>query len=113
MASLHTLYLKKDTIQTLLNACDVKNVPGIEITISVNDESNKYDQNVSAHVSQSKEDRQSKKPKYYVGNGRTFWTDGKVQVLESKKDPIKSEPAKVDVTKEPDFGDGEIMGIPF
>lgn len=78
MASLANIYLKKETIETLLKGCNTKDLKGIEITLSINDESNKYGQNVTGFVSQSKEEREAKKEKYYVGNGSVFWTDGKV-----------------------------------
>ena len=74
MAQLHSLYLKKETIQTLLDVLTKKQEKGIELTISVNDEFNQFNQNVSAFVSQTKEQREQNKPKYYVGNGRTFWS---------------------------------------
>lgn len=78
MASLANIYLKKETLETLLKGCNVKDLKGIEITIFINDESNKYGQNVTGFVSQSKEERDAKKEKYYIGNGSVFWTDGKV-----------------------------------
>ena len=31
---------------------------------------------------QTKEERESGKPRNYIGNGRIFWTDGKVTVAE-------------------------------
>jgi len=45
-------------------------------TISVNDETNQYGQNVSVFDSQTKEEREVKKPKKYLGNGKVVWTDG-------------------------------------
>ena len=61
-------------------------------TIGVNDDSNQYGQNVSATDSQTKEEREAKKPKTYLGNGNVVWTDGNIKVADKK----------VEVTKEDD-----------
>ncbi len=55
-------------------------------TIGVNDDSNQYGQNVSATDSQTKEEREAKKPKSYLGNGTVVWTDGTIKVV--KKDNL-------------------------
>ena len=47
-------------------------------TIAVNDETNKFGQNVSMYEEQTKEQRDAKAPKKYIGNGKVFWTDGKI-----------------------------------
>ena len=83
MASLNNLYLKLETLETLVKTIKAKKVAGISIDISINDEAKQYNQNVSAYVTQSKEDRDEKKPRYYVGNGRTFWTDGNIVAFKS------------------------------
>ena len=50
------------------------------VTITVQDETNQYGQNVSATNNQSKEQREAKEAKVYVGNGRVVWTsDGTIQ----------------------------------
>ena len=48
-------------------------------TISVNDETNEWGQNVSIIDSQTKEEREAKKPKTYLGNGKVLWGQGKVE----------------------------------
>jgi|TARA_R110000751_G_scaffold45824_1_gene103629 hypothetical protein len=45
--------------------------------ISINDETNQFGQNVSAFDSQTPEEREAKKLKNYIGNGKVIWTDGK------------------------------------
>ena len=57
----------------------VKGKKGVyyNFTISVNDETNQFGQNVAAFDSQTKEEREAKKPKQYIGNGKVVWTDGK------------------------------------
>ena len=53
-------------------------------TIGVNDESNQYGQNVSLTDSQTKEEREAKKAKTYLGNGNVVWTDGNIKVADKK-----------------------------
>jgi hypothetical protein len=53
-------------------------------TIGVNDDSNQYGQNVSLTDSQTKEEREAKKPKTYLGNGNVVWTDGNIKVADKK-----------------------------
>lgn len=56
----------------------VKGKKGVyyNFTISVNDDTNQFGQNVAAFDSQTKEEREAKKPKQYIGNGKVVWTDG-------------------------------------
>ena len=65
----------------------------LNLTISVNDETNKYGQNVAAWEEQSKEDREAKTEKNYVGNGKVIWTEGLVSVAE-KSESKESKPVK-------------------
>ena len=102
MASLNSIYVKLETLETLVNVLKKKNEKGINIDIAINDDTNDYGQNVSSYVSQSKEDRESKKPRFYVGNGKTFWTDGKINVAVKKEE--KKEPSHYPTTtEEPDL----------
>lgn len=54
------------------------------LTISVGDES-RYGNNVALFDSQTLEEREAKKTKNYVGNGRVVWTDGNVVLAEKEK----------------------------
>lgn len=97
MASLNDLYIKKETLEVILKTIEKKGDKGISLTVSINDESNQYGQNLSAYVSQSKEDRGAKKDRFYVGNGKTFWTDGKITVAEKQQnDSVVSDAVVVD-----------------
>jgi hypothetical protein len=60
--------MKKESLETLLKGINAKNLKGDTF------------QNLSMYVSQSEEDRKAKKDKFYVGNGRVKWTDGKIVV---------------------------------
>ena len=60
MAALLDLYIKVETLETLLKVVKAKNEKGVALTISINDETNQYGQNVTSFVSQTKEqDRKS------------------------------------------------------
>ena len=83
MASLSEIYIKKSTLETMLkvlNAKEGKESEGVKLTISLSDQASKFGQNVSAYVSQTKEQREAKKPLFYVGNGKTFWSKGETPV---------------------------------
>jgi hypothetical protein len=76
MASLINLNIN---VENLPKEKFVKGKKGVyyNLTISVNDDTNQFGQNVSAFDSQTKEEREAKKPKQYIGNGKVVWTDGK------------------------------------
>jgi hypothetical protein len=56
------------------------------ITGVINDEVDDYGNNVSFWMEQSKEERDNKDSKVYLGNGKAFWTDGKVTIV-NKENP--------------------------
>ncbi len=45
----------------------------LDVTISISDTKDKYDNDVSVTVAQTKEQREAKEPKNYLGNGKVFW----------------------------------------
>ena len=96
MASLNSLYIKKETLKTLLDTLEAKQEKGVELTVALNDEVNQYGQNVSAWVSQTKEQRDEKKQRFFTGNGKTFWSDGKITVAKEAEpeaaETVKDEP---------------------
>lgn len=54
-------------------------------TIGINDDANQYGQNVSLTDSQTKEEREAKKPKNYIGNGNVVWTDGNIKAVKKEQ----------------------------
>ena len=69
-------------------------------TVAINNET-KFGNNVSAFDSQTKEERDAKKPKTYFGNGKVVWTDGSIIVAEREEQNEK-------VTQE-----AEAVDLPF
>jgi hypothetical protein len=49
----------------------------LNVTITINDEVDKYGNNASIFESQTKEERDNKTPKNYLGNGKVIWTSEK------------------------------------
>jgi len=86
MASLINLNIN---VENLPKEKFVKGKKGVyyNLTISVNDETNQFGQNVSAFDSQTKEEREAKKPKQYIGNGKVVWTDGKSTKAQQEAQP--------------------------
>tara|TARA_R100001509_G_scaffold160478_1_gene128327 strand:- start:797 stop:1108 length:312 start_codon:yes stop_codon:yes gene_type:complete len=70
------------------------------LTISVQDET-RYGNNVALTDSQTKEERDVKKPKLYLGNGAVVWTDGNVCLAEREE----QQEQKVDLGKVNDKAD--------
>jgi hypothetical protein len=56
------------------------------LTLNISDTTNQYGQNISIYEEQTKEQRESGMKKNYLGNGKVFWTDGKISVAEKKQD---------------------------
>ena len=54
------------------------------LTISVGDES-RFGNNVWLYDSQTKEEREAKKNKHTLGNGRVVWTDGNIALAEREE----------------------------
>ena len=104
MANLSEIFLKQETLETLLNTVKAKGLKGVSLTISMNDEANDYGQNIQSYVSQTKEDREAKKPKYWTGSGKVFWSDGKPAMVVEKKQANQSKP---------EYAEKETNALPF
>lgn len=84
MAILAQLYFKKETLETLVQTLTAKGDNGVSVTVAVNDETKEFtldsgkilQQNASAFVSQSKEDKDAGKKAFYIANGRKVWDNG-------------------------------------
>lgn len=50
----------------------------LSVTVSVNDETDQYGNNASIYVAQSKEEREAKADRIYLGNGKVVWNDGNI-----------------------------------
>lgn len=62
----------------------------LNLTVSVNDSVDKFGQNVSITLAQSKEDRDAKAQKTFVGNGKVFWSKGETKTARDLADDTDS-----------------------
>ena len=47
----------------------------VNVTLSINDEADQYGNNVSLWQSQSKEEREAKENRLFLGNGKSLWSN--------------------------------------
>ena len=58
----------------------------VNLTMSVNDET-RYGNNTGIYVSQTQEEREAKKQKTYLGNGKVVWNNGTIVNAEREATP--------------------------
>ena len=71
----------------------------INLTIAVNDET-RYGNNTSIYVNQTKEEREAKKQRQYLGNGKVVWTDNNI-VLAQREQEAEQTPQQKEVADLP------------
>ena len=59
----------------------------LSLSISINDETN-YGNNVGISIAQSKEEREAKQPKTYLGNGKVVWNSGTIVNAEKQEQEV-------------------------
>lgn len=64
----------------------------LQVQISVNDNTDNYGNNVAITVNQTKEEREAKEKKTYLGNAKVVWTDNVIKVA----DKVETAGAKVE-----------------
>ena len=72
----------------------------VNLTMSVNDET-RYGNNTGIYVSQTQEEREAKKQKTYLGNGKVVWNNGSIVNAE------RDNSSKVEASTE------EVADLPF
>lgn len=100
MAILANVYFKLDKLKEIVRNLESSNEKGISVALSINDEINTYNQNISAYISQTKEQRDAKAQKNYIANGSVIWTDGTITVV-PKKDAQPKQQAHAAVQSAP------------
>jgi hypothetical protein len=66
---------------TKITKSKIKDGKYLDVTISVDDQTNQWGKNASIYESQTKEERDSKASKSYIGGGKVVWTTGTLQWL--------------------------------
>jgi len=68
----------------------------VNLTMSVNDET-RYGNNTGIYVSQTQEEREAKKKKTYLGNGKVVWNNGTIVNAEKEvQEAVQEQPAEAD-----------------
>ena len=96
MSSIISVGINKNKIQ--FNEAGWANV-----TVFLNDETNVYGQNASAAMDQSKEQREAKEAKQYIGNGKVVWTDGTITVAERVEQGVEAKEQSMAGREKPDL----------
>ena len=78
----------------------------LSVDIWINDEDDKYGNDCSVNIQQSKEDREAKTPKVYIGNGKTKFG------FSDKPEPVSNQKPGVVVAKAGAWDDAD-DDIPF
>jgi len=60
----------------------------LNVSITINDENDKFGNNVTVTLNQTPEERTAKAPKTYLGNGKVVWGQGKVETKEDNGMPF-------------------------
>ena len=69
----------------------------VNLTMSVDDET-RFGNNTSVYVSQTQEERDAKKNRTYLGNGKVVWNNGVITNVEKEvKETEKAEVSEVDL----------------
>lgn len=61
----------------------------LNLTVAIDDQTNEYGQNAAVWHEQSKEEREAKAERSYLGNGRVVYTDGLIQEAAERKEVNK------------------------
>ena len=72
---------------TKIDKSKLKDGKYLQVQISVNDTTDSYGNNVSITVNQTKEEREAKEKKTYLGNAKVVWTDNVIKLAEKVDTP--------------------------
>lgn len=86
-ASINLSLIPKDKIKTKdKNGTPYKNgAQYFDVQIMINDSPDKYGNNVAIIVGQTKEEREQKSAKTYLGNGKVVWSSAKEETKSNNK----------------------------
>lgn len=59
-----------------------------DVSIMVNDQEDQYGKDVQVWEGQTKEEREAKSQRNFLGNGKTVWDGGSVQATPTKPSPV-------------------------
>jgi hypothetical protein len=97
MAAIIAGYMSLTKLEEIIETLKDKGEKGFKMTVTINDETNDYGQNVAMFAEQSKEQRDNKVDRYYCGNGKVIWTDGSCIVADKKEKAAITVPSAGDL----------------
>lgn len=68
----------------------------IDLTVYINSEADQYNNIGSVAINQSKEEREARSPKVYIGNAKKQWASNSVAASDVASLNVKSEPNEID-----------------
>lgn len=77
MASSSEFYAKIEMLEKIARDARAKGLKGVKFQVFLKDETDQFNNNVAVRVSPTKEEKEGKIYTDFLGNGRTYWTDGK------------------------------------
>jgi hypothetical protein len=63
----------------------------LNLTVSLNDDADQYGNNVSAWQGQTKEEREAKENRNFLGNGKTLWSGGETTNTKTVNKPVEDD----------------------
>jgi hypothetical protein len=93
MSSIINLSIRVDKLPREKFVMGKDNAVYYNCTLHIHHESNQWGQNVSLTDSQTKEERDAKKAKNYLGNGTVVWTDGNIKAVKKEGQPATQQSA--------------------
>lgn len=82
MASSSEFYAKIEVIEKIARDARAKGYKGVKFQVFLKDETDQFNNNVAVRVSPTKEEKEAKIYTDFLGNGRTYWTDGKATAFD-------------------------------
>lgn len=114
MAAIGKFYLKKENLEMLIKKIDSFGGKGINIDVAFNDELSTYGDNVSVSISQTKEEREQKVRRVYIGNGQVTWAKGECKTAkELGADEIKDRAKRQEIAERVPVGNEDTGDLPF
>jgi hypothetical protein len=82
---------------TKIDKSKLKDGKYLNVQISINDTTDNYGNNVAITLNQTKEEREAKEKKTYLGNAKVVWTDGVIKYAETGKAQKESKAVENDL----------------
>jgi hypothetical protein len=82
---------------TKIDKSKLKDGKYLNVQISINDTTDNYGNNVAITLNQTKEEREAKEKKTYLGNAKVVWTDGVIKTADKVEAKAESKTVENDL----------------